>query len=87
LSILDEFTRECPTILTATSILAQDVITLLATVIKMRGAPAFIRSDNGSEFTAQTVQAWLEQNSIGPAFIPPGQPWKNGFIESFHDKF
>jgi transposase InsO family protein len=29
----------------------------------------------------------LEQNSIGPAFIPPGQPWKNGFIESFHDKF
>jgi putative transposase len=87
LSILDEFTRECPAILTATSILAQDVITLLATVIKMRGAPAFIRSDNGSEFTALTVQAWLEQNSIGPAFIPPGQPWKNGFIESFHDKF
>jgi len=32
-------------------------------------------------------QAWLEQNNIGPAFIPLGQPWKNGFIESFHDKF
>lgn len=87
LSILDEFTRECPAILVATSILAQDVITFLASVIGTRGAPAFIRSDNGSEFTAQIVQAWLEQNNIGPAFIPPGQPWKNGFIESFHDKF
>jgi putative transposase len=87
LSILDEFTRECPAILVATSILAQDVITFLASVIKLRGAPAFIRSDNGSEFTAQSVQAWLEQSNIGPVFIPPGQPWKNGFIESFHDKF
>jgi transposase InsO family protein len=87
LSILDEFTRECPAILVSTSILAQDVIAFLAAVIEMRGAPAFIRSDNGSEFTAQAVQAWLEQNNIGPAFIPPGQPWHNGFIESFHDKF
>jgi putative transposase len=87
LSILDEFTRECLAILVATSILSQDVIALLASVIQQRQAPAFIRSDNGSEFTAQSVQAWLEQSHIGPVFIPPGQPWKNGFIESFHDKF
>lgn len=87
LSILDEFTRECPAILAAPSILAEDVIALLSSVIAVRGAPAFLRSDNGSEFTAEGVQAWLEQNHIGPTFIPPGQPWKNGFIESFHDKF
>jgi len=87
LSILDEFTRECPAILVATSIRAKDVISLLANVIEVHGSPAFIRSDNGSEFTAQSVQDWLENNHIGPAFIPPGQPWKNGFIESFHDKF
>ena len=87
LSILDEFTRECPAILVATSILAEDVIALLIAAIAMRGAPAFLRSDNGSEFTAEAVQTWLEQNHIGPTFIPPGQPWKNGFIESFHDKF
>ena len=87
LSILDEFTRECPAILVATSILAQDAIALLASAIKLRGTPTLIRSDNGSEFTAHSVQAWLEQSHIGPSFIPPGQPWKNGFIESFHDKF
>jgi transposase InsO family protein len=87
LSILDEFTRECLGILVATSILAQDVIAFLAAVLQKRDAPVFLRSDNGSEFTAEIVQSWLEQKMVGPAFIPPGQPWKNGFIESFHDKF
>lgn len=87
LSVLDEFTRECLGIRVSTSILAQDVIAVLTAIIKNRGAPAFLRSDNGSEFTAEAVQTWLEQNAVGPAFIPPGQPWKNGFIESFHDKF
>ncbi len=87
LSVLDEFTRECLGILVATSILAQDVIALLGTIFQRRSAPVFLRSDNGSEFTADSVQAWLVQQKVGPAFIPPGQPWKNGFIESFHDKF
>jgi transposase InsO family protein len=87
LSILDEFTRECLGILVATSILAQDVIAFLAAVLQKRDAPVFLRSDNGSEFTAEPVQTWLEQKKVGPTFIPPGQPWKNGFIESFHDKF
>jgi putative transposase len=87
LSVLDEFTRECLGILVAISILAQDVIAFLTAIMENRPAPAFLRSDNGSEFTAQTVQFWLEQNQVGPIFIPPGQPWKNGFVESFHDKF
>lgn len=87
LSVLDEFTRECVGILVSTSILAQDVTTFLAAILENRSAPVFLRSDNGSEFTSQAVQAWLEENKVGPVFIPPGQPWKNGFIESFHDKF
>lgn len=87
LSILDEFTRECLGILVAHSIQAKDVIAFLNTILKNRSAPAFLRSDNGSEFSAQSVQSWLAQNNLGPAFIPPGQPWKNGYIESFHDKF
>ena len=87
LSVLDEFTRECVGILTATSILAEDVIAFLDEIMKKRNAPVFLRSDNGSEFTAEAVQTWLTEKKVGPAFIPPGQPWKNGFIESFHDKF
>lgn len=87
LSVLDEFTRECHGILVATSILAEDVIAFLDAIMKKRSAPVFLRSDNGSEFTAEAVQTWLAEKRVGPAFIPPGQPWKNGFIESFHDKF
>ncbi len=87
LSVLDEFTRECLGIWVAFSIHAEDVIVFLATILQQRNAPVFLRSDNGSEFTAETVQAWLADKKVGPAFIPPGQPWKNGFIESFHDKF
>lgn len=87
LSVLDEFTRECLGILVATTILAQDVIAFLSMIFQDRTAPVFLRSDNGSEFTAEPVQTWLAEKKVGPAFIPPGQPWKNGFIESFHDKF
>ncbi|NOH04934.1 MAG: IS3 family transposase [Chloroflexi bacterium] len=87
LSVLDEFTRECWGILTATSILAEDVIAFLDEIMKKRISPVFLRSDNGGEFTAAAVQIWLAEKNVGPAFIPPGQPWKNGFIESFHDKF
>ena len=56
LSILDEFTRECIGILISTSILAQDVTLFLAAVLENRPAPVFLRSDNGTEFTSQTVQ-------------------------------
>ncbi len=87
LSVLDEFTRECLGILVATSILAEDVIAFLDEIMKKRNSPVFLRSDNGSEFTAEAVQTRLAEKNVGPAFIPPGQPWKNGFIESFHDKF
>lgn len=87
LSVLDEFTRECWGILVATSILSDDVIGFLSGITQQCSSPVFLRSDNGSEFTAAAVQAWLAEKKVGPAFIPPGQPWKNGFIESFHDKF
>ena len=87
LSVLDEFTRECVAILVATSIPAEAVIAVLRKVFRRRGAPDFLRSDNGSEFTAQAVQTWLDDHQVGPTFIPPGQPWKNGFVESFHAKF
>ena len=29
---------------------------------------------------------WLRDQVIGPAFIAPGSPWQNGFIENFNGK-
>lgn len=87
LSILDEFTRECLAIHVAPSIRANDVITVLQRTMQHHGRPQFLRSDNGSEFTALAVQQWLHDQHVGPSFITPGHPWQNGFIESFHGKF
>ena len=52
-----------------------------------RGLPEHIRSDNGSEFTAEAVRLWLSLLEVKPLYIEPGSPWENGSIESFHDKF
>jgi len=87
LSILDEFTRECLAIHVAPSIRARDVLTVLHRTMQHHGRPQFLRSDNGSEFTAIAVQQWLHDQRVGPSFITPGHPWQNGFIESFHGKF
>jgi putative transposase len=47
LTIIDEFTRECLAIDVAGSIRSQRVIEVLARLISERGAPRYLRSDNG----------------------------------------
>lgn len=86
LCLLDEFTRECLAIYVARSIRATEVQRVLMEVMAERGMPEFIRSDNGGEFAATAIMAWLTDNHVGPAFIDPGCPWQNGFVESFHGK-
>src|SRR5690606_3629109 len=51
-----------------------------------RGAPEFIRSDNGSEFSAAVVRQWLLRLGVKTLFIEPGSPWENGYVESFKGK-
>jgi transposase InsO family protein len=50
----------------------------------LRGVPAHIRSDNGPEFVAKAVQEWIAAVGAKTAYITPGSPWENGFIESFN---
>lgn len=65
---------------------SQDVILALSRLMRLYGKPQHIRSDNGARFTAARVMRWLRDQQIGPAFIPPGKPWHNGFVESFTGK-
>ena len=51
------------------------------------GCPRHIRSDNGPEFIARSLQRWLAQLEIAPLFIEPVSPWENGYSESFNGKF
>jgi putative transposase len=42
------------------------------------------RSDNGPEFVAKAVQDWIPAVGAKTAYIAPGSPWENGYIESFN---
>lgn len=84
LAIVDEFTREPLALHVASSIRSGDVLAVLRALFAERGAPAFIRSDNGPEFVANAFRSFLEEASVGPLFVEPGAPWQNGFAESFN---
>ena len=64
----------------------EEIISLLADLFLMKGTPCYLRSDNGSEFTAKKLRAWLEIVAVSTAFIEPGSPWENGYCESFNSK-
>ena len=87
LNIIDEYTRECLAIRVRRTIKANDVIDTLSDLFITRGTPRFIRSDNGPEFVAELLRTWLFNLGVTTAFIEPGSPWENGYIESFNGKF
>lgn len=86
LAIVDEFTRECLALEVARQFKATDVLDVLRELIAIRGVPGHIRCDNGPEFIANAVKAWLETSRIGPLYIEPGSPWQNGYAESFNSR-
>ncbi len=87
LPILDEHTRECLALEVEYSITARDVIDVLQRLVEERGAPEFIRSDNGPEFIAQAVKAWIAEKGMKTLYIEPGAPWENPYSESFNSRF
>lgn len=87
LTILDEYTRECHVLRVDRALRSGDVVHWLATAMAEHGAPAYLRSDNGSEFIAKLAQQWLADHQIKTIYIEPGSPWQNGFVESFHGRF
>jgi transposase InsO family protein len=86
LTVLDEFTRESLTIEVGRSIKSKDVIAVLEYLFAVRGVPEFIRSDNGTEFIADAIKKWQQNEHVGTLYIEPGSPWENGYIESFNGK-
>lgn len=86
LTLTDEFTRESLAIEVAPRMRTQQVIHVLEQVIRVRGTPAYLRSDNGPEFVARAVQQWVRQQQIQTAYIEPGSPWQNAYGESFNGR-
>ena len=84
LNVLDEHSRECLAIRIKRKLNSIDVIDVLTDLFILRGVPAFIRSDNGPEFIAKAVRDWISAVGAKTAYIQPGSPWENGYVESFN---
>ena len=86
LCIIDEFTREALAIKVARRLNSTEVIAALCDLFILRGIPAHIRSDNGPEFIAVALREWIAAVGAKTAYIEPGSPWENGYVESFNGK-
>ena len=84
LTVIDEYSRKCLAIRVGRKLKSDDVLEVLSDLFIREGMPDYIRSDNGSEFTAKLLQDWLRKLKVKTAFIEPGSPWENGYNESFN---
>jgi putative transposase len=87
LTITDEWTKEGLAIEVDGRIRSGRVIEVLSRLVSERGAPRYLRSDNGPEFVARALLKWITEQGIETALIDPGKPWQNGVAESFNGKF
>jgi len=67
-----------------TSISGAQVARELDTLVRLYGKPAYIVSDNGTEFTSRAILEWAGKNKVEWHYIDPGKPQQNGFIEPFN---
>lgn len=86
LNVVDEFTREALVIEVNRTIDAEETVAVLARLAAERGAPANVRADNGPELTAAVLREWCRRGPTDTAYIEPGSPWQNPYVESFNSR-
>ena len=84
LNLIDDFNREGLWIEVDTSLPAVRVIRVLEMLALWRGYPKQLRSDNGPELISQKLEEWAGTHGVKQAFIEPGKPAQNAFIERFN---
>ena len=87
LTLLDEYSHYSLDIVASARLGSREVVAALHAAVAQHGAPRHLRCDNGGEFIAHHLQAWLGEVGITTRFIEPGSPWQNGVNESFNGRF
>ena len=77
LTVTDEWTKEGLAIEVDGRLRSGRVIEVLSRLVSERGAPRYLRSDNGPEFVARALLEWIVDQGIETALIDPGKPWQN----------
>ena len=86
LAVVDDFTRECLSLVADTSLSGVRVARELDAIIAVRGRPAMVVSDNGTELTSMAILRWSQETRIDWHYIAPGKPQQNAFVESFNGR-
>ena len=81
LNVMDDYNREVLWIESDTSLPTLRVIRVLDQLVRSRGLPQMIRVDNGPEFISSKLDVWCKEHKVTLAFIQPGKPTQNAFIE------
>ena len=84
LTVLDEYTRQALCVEVTARMGSAEVLEALYPLLLKHGKPEYIRSDNGPEFIAASLQEWLVKSGVKPIQIYPGSPWENGYNERFN---
>jgi len=87
LTIVDDYSRECPAIEVDTSLGGRRVVSVLERLAETRGLPEVITIDNGPEFAGKALDEWAYRKGVKLNFIRPGKPIENAFVESFNGRF
>lgn len=87
LNVIDDYNRELVGQLVSFSISGQQVARFLTQLGLSRKLPCHIVCDNGSEFTSKAMFFWKKERHVNLAFIQPGKPTQNAFVESLNGKF
>jgi putative transposase len=86
LTIIDNYSRECPVIEVDTSLGGVRVVNVLERLAETRGLPEVITMDNGPEFAGKALDEWAYRRGIKLNFIRPGKPIENAYAESFNGR-
>ena len=85
-AVVDDFTRECLALVADTSLPGLRVVRELEAIVAVRGRPAMIVSDNGTELTSLAILRWSQERQVEWHYIAPGKPIQNAFVESFNGR-
>jgi len=86
LTLVDDYTRECPAMEVDTCLGGLRVRRVLDRVVEQRGLPEAIVLDNGPEFRSRALTAWSEERGVRLEYIQPGKPVQNAYVESFNGR-
>ena len=75
LNVTDDYTRAALVTNAARTITAAGTMAVLDQIRLQRGAPQFVRMDNGPEFIANSLRDWCREQSITASYCEPESPW------------